>query len=115
MEYWAGVGTAVVSMKRLMIYLPGMNLEKELRSKFMTKMILFPAITDAPIRCSGKLWNNVFKTPEEILANILNYYRSNTLAQIYRIVGSLDFVGNPSMVINSFIKVARDFVRHYHV
>ena len=82
------------------------------RSNTLPKLIstLFPAITDAPIRFSGKLWNNVFETPDEILANILNYYRSNTLAQIYRIIGSLDFVGNPSMVINSFMKGARDFV-----
>ena len=82
------------------------------RSNTLPKLIstLFPAITDAPIRFSGKLWNNVFETPDEILANILNYYRSNTLTQIYKIIGSLDFVGNPSMVINSFMKGARDFV-----
>ena len=70
---------------------------------------MFPAITDAPVRLQGKILMHVFETQSEIAASLKDYYGNETLRQIYKIIGSLDFVGNPTMVFNSFITGVRDF------
>ncbi len=71
---------------------------------------IFPAISDAPVRVNGKALNTVFVTWDELLATLKNYYAREIMLQFYKIIGSLDIVGNPTMVVNSVLKGARDFV-----
>ena len=70
---------------------------------------VFPSVSEAPIRLQGKAIEHVFESSGEILDSIKNYYVNETLKQIYKIIGSLDFVGNPTMVLNSFVTGVRDF------
>lgn len=37
-----------------------------------------------------------------------NYYVNETLKQVYKIIGSLDFVGNPTILFSSFVSGVRD-------
>jgi hypothetical protein len=50
----------------------------------------------------------VFESPGEIFQSIKKYYVNETLKQIYKIIGSLDFVGNPTMLFTSFVSGMRD-------
>ena len=70
---------------------------------------VFPSISEAPIRFQGKMIQHVFETEGDILRSLQSYYAAETLRQIYKIVGSLDFVGNPTMVLSSFATGLRDF------
>ena len=71
---------------------------------------VFPSISDAPIKFQGKLIEHVFEFEGDISKYLLSFYASEALRQIYKIVGSLDFVGNPTMVLSSFSTGLRDFV-----
>uniref|UniRef100_A0A7S4MN01 C2 domain-containing protein n=1 Tax=Odontella aurita TaxID=265563 RepID=A0A7S4MN01_9STRA len=70
---------------------------------------VFPTITNAPIRLQGKHLGHVFETSSEIAASLKDFYVDETLKQFYKLVGSLDFVGNPAMVFSSFADGFRDF------
>ena len=69
-----------------------------------------PNVSDAPIRLQGKVLDNVFESPSEILSSITKFYVMETLRQVYKIIGSLDFVGNPTMIFSSFVSGVRDLV-----
>lgn len=71
---------------------------------------VFPSISDAPIKFQGKLIEHVYEFEGDILKYLQSFYASEALKQIYKIVGSLDFVGNPTMVVSSFSTGLRDFV-----
>lgn len=71
---------------------------------------VFPSISDAPIKFQGKVIEHVFEYEGDISKYLLSFYASEALRQIYKIVGSLDFVGNPTMVVSSFSAGLRDFV-----
>lgn len=71
---------------------------------------VFPSISDAPIKFQGKVIEHVFEFEGDISKYLLSFYASEALRQIYKIVGSLDFVGNPTMVVSSFSAGLRDFV-----
>jgi hypothetical protein len=70
---------------------------------------VLPSVSDAPIRLPGKGISFIFENKAEIFDSVKNYYLTETLKQIYKIVGSLDLVGNPTMVLNSFATGFRDF------
>ena len=70
---------------------------------------MFPSITDATLRLQPKTLRHVFATLDEIGESLKRYYIGVTLRQIYNIIGSLDFVGNPSMALNSIMTGVRDF------
>jgi regulator of replication initiation timing len=67
-------------------------------------------VSDAPIRLQGKAIDHVFESPNEILSSVKNYYVNETLKQVYKIIGSLDFVGNPTILFSSFVSGVRDLV-----
>jgi len=71
---------------------------------------LLPNVSDAPIRLQGKALNHIFESPTEVFQSIQKYYVNETLRQVYRIVGSLDFVGNPTMLFTSVFSGVRDLV-----
>lgn len=71
---------------------------------------VFPSVSDAPIRLQGKVIEHVFESPKEIFSSVKNYYVHETLKQVYKIIGSLDFVGNPTILFSSFVSGVRDLV-----
>ena len=71
---------------------------------------VFPSVSDAPIRLQGKAIDHVFESPNEIISSVKNYYVNETLKQVYKIIGSLDFVGNPTILFSSFVSGVRDLV-----
>jgi hypothetical protein len=71
---------------------------------------VFPSVSDAPIRLQGKVIDHVFESPGEILSSIKNFYVNETLKQVYKIIGSLDFVGNPTIIFSSFVSGVKDLV-----
>ncbi|KAL7570167.1 hypothetical protein ACA910_020005 [Epithemia clementina (nom. ined.)] len=71
---------------------------------------LLPTVSDAPVRLQGKALNHVFESPSEIIQSIRKFYVNETLKQIYKIIGSLDFVGNPTMLFTSFLSGLRDLI-----
>lgn len=52
---------------------------------------------------------HVFEDLDEILISLRGFYVSETLRQIYKIIGSLDFVGNPNIALNDLLTGVRDF------
>ena len=44
------------------------------------------------------------------MSSIKNFYVNETLKQVYKIIGSLDFVGNPTILFSSFVSGVRDLV-----
>ena len=62
------------------------------------------------MRLPGKALNHVFESPSEIFQSIRKFYVNETLKQVYKIVGSLDFVGNPTILLASFFSGLRDLV-----
>lgn len=71
---------------------------------------IIPGITDASISFQGKLIEHVFETQGDVWKSLRSHYSSEALKQIYKIIGSLDFVGNPSMLLTSFRTGLRDFI-----
>lgn len=62
------------------------------------------------MRLPGKTLQHIFEEPSEILHSIKKFYITETLKQVYKIVGSLDIVGNPTMLLGSFFTGLRDLV-----
>lgn len=71
---------------------------------------LLPTVSDAPFRLQGKALDHVFDRPGEIIQSIRKFYANETLKQLYKIIGAFDFVGNPTMLVNSFLSGLRDLV-----
>lgn len=71
---------------------------------------VFPNISDATLRLPGKSVKHQFETASDVVENIFKFYSSEALKQFYKIVGALDIVGNPAMLVTSFASGIRDFV-----
>jgi hypothetical protein len=71
---------------------------------------VFSSVSDAPIRLQGKANDHVFESPIEIFSSVKNYCVNETLKQVYKIIGLLDFVGNPTILFSSFDSGVRDLV-----
>lgn len=71
---------------------------------------LFPNISDAPLRLPGKSVKHQFETATDVVENIFKFYSTEALKQFYKIVGALDIVGNPTMLVTSLVSGIRDFV-----
>lgn len=76
----------------------------------VTIATVLPGITDVSVKVSAKKLDNIFEPWDEIFASVKQYYLDEIPSQIYKILGSLDFFGNPTMVLHSFWKGAHDFV-----
>ena len=71
---------------------------------------LFPNISDAPLRLPGKSVKHQFETATDVVENIFKFYSTEALKQFYKIVGALDIVGNPTMLVSSLVTGIRDFI-----
>jgi hypothetical protein len=70
---------------------------------------VFPSIADAPIRIPGKIMEHVFESLPEIASSLRDYYAGNTLRQVYRIIGSLELLGNPRDALSQVATGVKDF------
>jgi len=71
---------------------------------------VLPSISAAPIRFQERIIPHVYESADDILLSLKTYYSAEALSQIYKMIGSLDFVGNPTMVLSSFCTGLRDFI-----
>jgi hypothetical protein len=71
---------------------------------------IFSSVTDSPIRINAKQINNVFEPLHVIGTQLKHFYSKEMIYQLYKVILSLEAFGNPTMVVNSFMKGASDFV-----
>lgn len=79
--------------------------------QLITDMILplIPSISDASIKLNALNITHVFQTREQITATLQAHYTSNFLFQLYRIIGSVDLIGNPLSFVSSLGTGVIDF------
>jgi len=79
--------------------------------QLVTDMILplIPSFSDASIKLNALNITHVFQTPEQITATLQAHYTSNFLFQLYRIIGSVDLIGNPMSFVSSLGTGVIDF------
>lgn len=70
---------------------------------------LTSAVTDAPIELNCLQARHLFKTDSELTKTLQDHYLTSFLKQLYKIVGSLDLVGNPIGIVSSLGVGVRDF------
>lgn len=70
---------------------------------------LTSAVTDAPIVLNGLEVMHLFKTDVELAKTLQEHYLNSFMRQVYKIVGSLDLVGNPIGLVSSLGNGVRDF------
>ncbi|UZJ53507.1 hypothetical protein CBS101457_002827 [Exobasidium rhododendri] len=59
------------------------------------------SVADAPIRLSALVIENVRLTPELLIERVTMHYTQSMLYQLYRLVGSIDVLGNPVSLFNT--------------
>ena len=47
--------------------------------------MVFPSITDAPVRVNGKVISNIYETVAEVLLILKTYYMKEMLSQLYKL------------------------------
>jgi len=70
---------------------------------------LSASIADAPIVISFFGEDNLFKTNAELTTMLSSHYLNSILWQLYKIVGSLELVGNPLGLVSSLGTGVKDF------
>jgi hypothetical protein len=71
--------------------------------QLLTDVVLpfIPTISDASIKLNSLIIPHVFQTPEQITARLQAHYTSNFLFQLYKIIGSVDIIGNPVSFVST--------------
>ena len=67
-------------------------------------------ITDCPLRFSEKIVKNVYLSWADVSMIIINSYITQGIAQIYKVIGSLDIIGNPVKLVRNVGGGLYDFV-----
>ena len=67
-------------------------------------------ITDCPLRFNEKVIENVYLSWADISMKIINSYISQGITQIYKVLGSLDIIGNPVKLVRNVGGGFYDFV-----
>jgi len=70
---------------------------------------VIPSLSDAAIRLNGKELKNVFESGFHIANSLKEFYVNEGLKQIYKVIGSLEIIGNPNQLISSLGTGVRDF------
>jgi len=67
------------------------------------------SINSAPIRLNGLTFEHVRGSPTVILGNLLHHYRGEIIGETYKVVGALEFLGNPIGAVNKLGTGVSDF------
>lgn len=59
------------------------------------------SLADAPIRLSALVVENVRLSPDLLMDRVVTHYTQAMLSQLYRLVGSIDVIGNPVGLFNN--------------
>ncbi|KAM0749832.1 hypothetical protein T439DRAFT_348604 [Meredithblackwellia eburnea MCA 4105] len=66
-------------------------------------------VNDAQLRLNGHIINNMRLSPQELQDRLFLHYRGQVLYQIYRVLGSADFIGNPVGLFSNVSSGVMDF------
>jgi hypothetical protein len=84
--------------------------------KYVTSNPLFSSLLStvsnlekANILLNGSKMNNLYGSLFDILQLVLSQYKQNTLAQVFRIFGAIDVLGNPSNLMHNLGTGVQDF------
>ncbi|KAJ8600439.1 hypothetical protein CTAYLR_001418 [Chrysophaeum taylorii] len=66
-------------------------------------------LNGAPIKLNALFVWHVFNTPEHIASSLREHYLNSLLRQLYKLVASLDYIGNPMSLVNALGTGVRDF------
>lgn len=66
-------------------------------------------LNGAPIKLNALFVWHIFNTSEHIASSLREHYTSSLLRQLYRVVASLDYIGNPMSLVNTLGTGVRDF------
>src|SRR5271156_1369077 len=72
-------------------------------------------INDAPIQFNAVVLEDLHTSPEGLLNQLISKYRGEALRQVYKVIGSADFIGNPVGLFNNITAGVQDvFYEPYH-
>jgi len=66
-------------------------------------------IDRAPINLNALMLERPFATQQELVSSIRKHYRSQLITQLYKLVGSFEFLGNPVGLVNNLGTGVHDF------
>jgi len=66
-------------------------------------------IEDCPLLLRGLFLSNPFETQEQLINRIIGHYTTQGLSQLYKIVGSADFLGSPVSLVSNLGTGVKDF------
>jgi len=69
----------------------------------------FGSVDNAPIRLNGVVIDNASGTPETLIRPIIQHYTSQGLKELFKILGSVEFLGNPIGLIGNLGSGVADF------
>ena len=70
---------------------------------------LTSSVSDAPIKLNCIKVENMFQTKSEVISRLQEHYFNAALGQLYKILGSLELVGNPYALVSSLGNGVFDF------
>jgi len=70
---------------------------------------LLPNVENAPIVLNALVIGHTFTTQDDLTTSLTEHYKSRFLRQLYKILGSVDVLGNPISLIKNLGTGVRDF------
>ncbi len=95
----------------------------QLRSKYKAKLTFNPMqvvldfagaafgnIDEAPLRLSQLTIENAFGSPSTLVTPIMQHYQREGLREAYKVVGSIELLGNPVGLVRNLGTGVKDFI-----
>jgi hypothetical protein len=71
--------------------------------------VTFANIDDAPLALNAMLLDNVFETQSELIGRLSKHYIRQLVIEMYKLLGSLDMLGNPVGLFSDVTTGVKDF------
>ena len=65
-------------------------------------------VNDAPVQLNALIVHNARLSTESLITRVVLHYREQFIAQLYRVLGSADFLGNPVGLFNNVSSGVQD-------
>jgi len=85
------------------------NVDKTTLEKILGFVGAIANVERAPLTLNGLLLDHVFTSQKEVVERITAHYKKATLKQIYKIIGSADFLGSPVNLVSNLGTGVHDF------
>ena len=66
-------------------------------------------VDDAPISLNTLVLKHAFKTQSELMSRVAKHYQNQVISELYKVVGSFDFLGNPVSLVRNLGTGVHDF------